>query len=100
MKKFYYTFSHITASSLFFVSQFMLPIFLKHFRRLASEHSHLKLKHHLHWQFVVTKMPATATMDVSLGDATIDIKRKYRLLKVCYVPATSTAFLALFCCDH
>jgi hypothetical protein len=26
----------------------------------------------------------------------IDIKRKYRLLKVCYVPATSTTFLAFF----
>jgi hypothetical protein len=25
-----------------------------------------------------------------------DIKRKYRLLKVCYVPATSTAFLVFF----
>ncbi len=29
---------------------------------------------------------------------TIDIERKYRLLKVCYVPATSAAFLALFLC--
>ncbi len=27
---------------------------------------------------------------------TIDIKRKTRLLKVCYVPATSTTFLASF----
>jgi hypothetical protein len=27
---------------------------------------------------------------------TIDIKRKDRLLKVCYVPATSTTFLAFF----
>ncbi len=27
---------------------------------------------------------------------TIDIERKYRLLKVCYVPATSTTFLPLF----
>jgi hypothetical protein len=26
----------------------------------------------------------------------IDIKRKNRLLKVCYVPATSTTFLAFF----
>ncbi len=29
------------------------------------------------------------------GD-TLDIKRKYRLLKVCYVPTTSTTFLALY----
>jgi hypothetical protein len=26
----------------------------------------------------------------------IDIKRKYRLLKVCYVPTTSAAFFAFF----
>jgi len=26
--------------------------------------------------------------------STIDIKRKYRLLKVCYVPATNATFLA------
>jgi hypothetical protein len=35
----------------------------------------------------------------------IDTERKYRLLKVCYMPATSTAFLAFFflffcCCGH
>jgi hypothetical protein len=30
----------------------------------------------------------------------VDIKRKNRLLKVCYGPTTSTTFLALFCCDH
>jgi hypothetical protein len=29
-------------------------------------------------------------------DGTIDIKRKYRLLKVCYVSATSATFLAFF----
>ncbi len=29
-------------------------------------------------------------------DISIDIERKYRLLKVCYVPATSSAFLAFF----
>ncbi len=28
---------------------------------------------------------------------TIDIERKYRLPKVCYVPATSATFLAFFC---
>ncbi len=47
-------------------------------------------------------MPKTATVDVialgTLGDATkiIDIKRKNRLLKVCYVSSTGATFLGFF----
>jgi hypothetical protein len=33
---------------------------------------------------------------VAVAAAIIDIERKYRLLKVCYVPTTGTAFLAVF----
>ena len=33
---------------------------------------------------------------VKIEKNTIDIKRKNRLLKVCYVPATSATFLAFF----
>jgi hypothetical protein len=33
---------------------------------------------------------------ISRQEAAIDIKRKNRLLKVCYVPATSATFLNFF----
>jgi hypothetical protein len=70
-------------------------------------------KAHLHWRSLLRKyqhdcdgvMPpwlAFATLHDTNIDTNriisicIDIERKNRLLKVCYVPATSTTFLAFF----
>jgi hypothetical protein len=74
-------------------------------KRLKEENE--RLVHYLDqsskWQLIYTVEKQVFVFKLLLMVYFIDIERKFRLLEVCYVRATSTAFVAFFlffCCSH